>query len=83
MSQVIDEAYSAKLPRYKAIQELDKKVRNWYVPTILRIAAGPQKNGREMGESTVELTMQSLTTFAIREMSRSPQVALLPILNVS
>ncbi|KAF8343443.1 hypothetical protein F5887DRAFT_972939 [Amanita rubescens] len=69
MSQVIDEAYSAKLPRYKAIQELDKKVRNWYVPTILRIAAGPQKNGREIEESSVELTMQSLTTFAIREMT--------------
>ena len=74
MSQVIDEAFGAKPPRYKVIQELDRKVRNWYIPPVLRIAAGPHKNGRETEESTVELTMQRLTTFAIREMSRSRQV---------
>lgn len=80
MSQVIDEAFGAKPPRYKVIQELDRKVRNWHIPPVLRMAAGPQKNGRETEESTVELTMQRLTTFAIREMSRSLRPSSPPML---
>ncbi|KAK2465637.1 hypothetical protein APHAL10511_002181 [Amanita phalloides] len=70
MSQVMDEAFSAKPPRYKVIQELDKKVRNWYVPPILRInVSGSPKMGKEMDDTSVELTMQRFTTFAIKEMT--------------
>ncbi|KAF8627682.1 hypothetical protein AX15_004301 [Amanita polypyramis BW_CC] len=70
MTQVMDEAFSAKSPRYKIIQKLDKRVRNWYVPPILRTPSYEGvRNDKESDQPSLELTMQRFTTFAIKEMT--------------
>lgn len=75
LSVVHDQAFSAKTPSYKAITELDKKVRNFYVPPSLHIPGfGGSKIGTEVERPSVELTMQRYITFAIREISERHQV---------
>ncbi|KIL65536.1 hypothetical protein M378DRAFT_10667 [Amanita muscaria Koide BX008] len=71
MSQVINEAFiSARPPKYKLIQELDKKARNWYVPPSLQIPGYvASRNGGEPENCGVEVTMQRFTAFAIKEMT--------------
>lgn len=70
MSAVHDQAFGAKTPSYKTITELDKKVRNFYVPPSLQIPGfGGSKIGTEVEQPSVELTMQRYITFAIREIS--------------
>ncbi|KAF8630740.1 hypothetical protein AX17_005335 [Amanita inopinata Kibby_2008] len=70
LSRVHDEAFSARTPSYKVIQELDKKVRNWYIPPSLQVpGSGSVRNGQELHSPSVELTMQRFITFAIKEMT--------------
>ena len=68
---VHEQAFGARPASYKAIQDLDKKVRNFYVPPSLRV---PGFGGAKMEASgpppSIELTMQRYTGFAIREISK-------------
>jgi hypothetical protein len=67
---VHDQAFGSRTPAYTTIQELDKKVRSWYVPPSLMVPGfGNSKIGVEVEQPTIELTMQRYTAFAIREMS--------------
>jgi len=71
LSTVIDQAFGARTPSYKVVQELDRKVRTWYVPPSLQVPGfGTMKSGSEVERPSVELTMQRYTAFAIREMSK-------------
>lgn len=70
LSNVHDQAFGARTPNYKVIQELDKKVRSYYVPPSLQVPGfGGSKVGAEVERPTVELTMQRYITFAIKEIS--------------
>lgn len=66
-----DQAFGARTPTYKLIQDLDKKVRNWYIPPSLQVPGfGSSKvHSTEIEQPTVQLTMQRYIVFAIREMS--------------
>ncbi|RDB15770.1 putative transcriptional regulatory protein C1F7.11c [Hypsizygus marmoreus] len=70
LSQVHDQAFGAKAPNYKVIQELDRKVRSWYIPPSLQVPGfGGTKIGAELEQPTVELTMQRYIAFAIKEIT--------------
>ncbi|TFK74898.1 hypothetical protein BDN72DRAFT_758817 [Pluteus cervinus] len=70
LSQVHDQAFGAKTPSYRTIQELDRKVRADYVPPSLQVPGfGGAKSGIELDQPSVELTMQRYTAFAIKEMT--------------
>ncbi|KAL0566479.1 hypothetical protein V5O48_015534 [Marasmius crinis-equi] len=61
---------SARPPSYKTIQEMDKKVRLYYVPPSLQVPGfGGVKYSREPEQPSTELTMQRYIAFAIKEMS--------------
>lgn len=72
LSVVHDQAFGARTPNYKTLQELDKKVRMFYVPPSLQVPGfGGAKIGVDVDQPTVELTMQRYIAFAIREISQS------------
>jgi len=84
LSLVHDKAFSARTPGYKAIQELDKRVRSFYIPTILQVPGfGGAKIGLEPELPSVELTMQRHIAFAIREISKWLEVSWSPFTQVS
>ena len=65
---VHEQAFGARTPSYKTIQELDKKVRNFYVPPSLRVPGfGGVKPDINSVQPSVELTMQRHVAFAIKE----------------
>ena len=76
LSVVHEQAFGARTPNYKIIQELDKKVRGFYIPPSLQV---PGFSGKPTtaslvppGEAEVpsmQLTMQRYTTWAIKEIS--------------
>ncbi|KAF9048224.1 hypothetical protein BDZ89DRAFT_978408 [Hymenopellis radicata] len=67
---VHDQAFGARPPSYKTLQELDKKVRSYYVPPSLQVPGfGGAKLGPEIDRPTTELTMQRYIAFAIKEMT--------------
>lgn len=74
LSVVHEQAFGARTPNYKIIQELDKKVRGFYIPPSLQVpgfsgklAAVPPSG--EMEEPSLQLTMQRYTAWAIKEIS--------------
>jgi hypothetical protein len=70
-SVVHDQAFGAKPPSYSTIQELDRKVRVWYVPPSLQVPGfGGAKLGTDVTPPTVQLTMQRYIAYAIREISK-------------
>ncbi|KAJ2923910.1 hypothetical protein H1R20_g13194, partial [Candolleomyces eurysporus] len=70
LSVVHDQAFGTRFPSYSVIQELDKKVRNWYVPPSLMVPGfGNSKIGMEVEQPSVELTMQRYISFAIKEIT--------------
>ncbi|EAU90340.1 hypothetical protein CC1G_09022 [Coprinopsis cinerea okayama7 len=70
LSVVHDQAFGTKAPSYSVIQELDTKVRNWYVPPSLMVPGfGNSKISGEVEQPSIELTMQRYTAFAIREIT--------------
>ncbi|KIK61560.1 hypothetical protein GYMLUDRAFT_96415 [Collybiopsis luxurians FD-317 M1] len=73
LSLLMDQAFGARPPSYKSIQDMDKKVRNYYVPPSLQIPGfGGASVGRELEQQpTIELVMQRYIAFAIREISAS------------
>ncbi|EMD39039.1 hypothetical protein CERSUDRAFT_133798 [Gelatoporia subvermispora B] len=67
---VHEQAFGARTPTYRMIQELDKKVRSFYVPPSLRVPGfGGAKMEVDPAPCTIELTMQRYIAFAIREMT--------------
>lgn len=72
MNIVQEQAFGARTPSYKTIQELDKKIRNHYVPPSLRVPGfGGARLEAELVQPPVELTMQRYIAYAIREISAS------------
>ena len=78
LSIVHDQAFGARPPNYKLVRELDKKVRNWYIPPSLQVPGFGSHRGYSTtaasvaaDQPTVQLTMQRSIVFAIREISRS------------
>lgn len=69
-SLVHDQAFGAKTPSYSTIQELDIKVKNWYIPPSLQVPGfGNSKIGPELEQPPIELTMQRYIAFAIKEIT--------------
>ncbi|KAI0080188.1 hypothetical protein K474DRAFT_1590474 [Panus rudis PR-1116 ss-1] len=70
MAVVQEQAFGARVPNYRTIQELDKKVRNFYVPPSLQV---PGFSGAKLdinsASQPVELTMQRYIAYAIKEMT--------------
>ncbi|TFK39379.1 fungal-specific transcription factor domain-containing protein [Crucibulum laeve] len=70
LSVVHDQAFGTRTPNYKVIQELDRKVRQWYIPPSLQVPGfGGAKVGAEIEQPSIELTMQRYIAFAIKEIT--------------
>ncbi|KAF5336144.1 hypothetical protein D9611_006191 [Ephemerocybe angulata] len=70
LSVVHDQVFGTRRPTYDTIQELDKKVREWYVPPSLMVPGfGNAKIGTEVEQPSIELTMQRYVGFAIKEIT--------------
>lgn len=69
-----DQAFGARPPNYKVIQELDKKVRGFYIPPSLQVPGFSGKasasSSIEMERPTLQLTMQRYITWAIKEICK-------------
>ena len=70
MSVVHDQVFGARTPNYKVLQQLDRKVRDFYTPPSLQVPGfgGPMA---DVDSVPVFLTLQRYIGFAIREMSES------------
>ncbi|KAI8996354.1 fungal-specific transcription factor domain-containing protein [Trametes punicea] len=70
LAVVHERAFGATVPRYSVISELDKKVRDFYIPPSLRVPGfgGAPLEGPHV-QPPIELTMQRYTAFAIKEMT--------------
>lgn len=70
MSVVHDQVFGARTPNYKVLQQLDRKVRDFYTPSSLQVPGfgGPMTDVESV---PVFLTLQRYIGFAIREMSKS------------
>ncbi|EKM50386.1 uncharacterized protein PHACADRAFT_263665 [Phanerochaete carnosa HHB-10118-sp] len=69
LNVVHEQAFGAKTPSYRTIQELDKKVRNYPVPPTLRVPGFGGAKMLEIEQPSIELTMQRHIAFAIKEMT--------------
>jgi len=69
MSVVHDQVFGARTPNYKVLQQLDRKVREFYTPPSLQVPGfgGPMADVESV---PVFLTLQRYVGFAIREMSK-------------
>ncbi|KAI9064177.1 hypothetical protein FKP32DRAFT_1591599 [Trametes sanguinea] len=67
---VHERAFGATVPRYSVISELDKKIRDFYIPPSLRVPGfgGAPMEGSHV-QPPIELTMQRYIAFAIKEMT--------------
>ena len=70
MSVVHDQVFGARTPNYKVLQQLDRKVRDFYTPPSLQVP-GFGGTMADLDAVPVYLTLQRYTGFAIREMSKS------------
>jgi hypothetical protein len=70
MSVVHDQVFGARTPNYKVLQQLDRKVRDFYTPPSLQVPGfgGPMA---DVDGVPVFLTLQRYIGNAIREMSKS------------
>ncbi|KAF8498708.1 fungal-specific transcription factor domain-containing protein [Russula emetica] len=68
MSVVHDQVFGARTPNYKVLQQLDRKVRDFYTPLSLQVPGfgGPMT---DIDSVPVFLTLQRYIGFAIREMT--------------
>ncbi|KAI0272646.1 fungal-specific transcription factor domain-containing protein [Gloeopeniophorella convolvens] len=68
LSVVHDQVFGARTPNYKVLQQLDRKVREFYTPPSLQVPGfgGPMT---ETEVAPVELTLQRYIGYAIREIT--------------
>ena len=67
-----EQVFGAQLPSHRQLMELDKKIREFYLPPSLRVR-GCGGNKVDTGNPpTYEQDLQSYCAFAIREISASP-----------
>ena len=70
LSIIHDRVFGGRTPTYKSIQEMDKRVREYYIPPSLQVPGfGRSKMRMEVDHPTLQLTMQRYIAFAIREIS--------------
>ncbi|KAK0467253.1 fungal-specific transcription factor domain-containing protein [Desarmillaria tabescens] len=70
LSIVHDQAFGARPPSYKTLQDLDRKVRSYYVPPSLQVPGfGGARMGPELEQPSTQLTMQRYIAFAIKEIT--------------
>ncbi|KAI0047246.1 hypothetical protein FA95DRAFT_1559311 [Auriscalpium vulgare] len=67
-SIVHDQAFGARTPNYRVIQQLDRKTRDFYTPPSLQVPGfgGPMS---EIEPAPLQLTLQRYIGFAIKEMT--------------
>jgi hypothetical protein len=70
MSVIHDQVFGARTPNYKVLQQLDRKVRDFYTPPSLQVP-GFGGSMTDVDAVPVYLTLQRYVGFAIREMSES------------
>lgn len=70
MSVIHDQVFGARTPNYKVLQQLDRKVRDFYTPPSLQVP-GFGGSMTDVDNAPVYLTLQRYIGFAIREMSES------------
>ncbi|CCM00380.1 uncharacterized protein FIBRA_02410 [Fibroporia radiculosa] len=68
-SIVHEQAFGARVTSYRTILELDKKVREFYLPPSLRIPGFGGSKGGPQTAQPLELTMQAHCAFSIREIT--------------
>ncbi|KAI0349656.1 hypothetical protein OH77DRAFT_1499462 [Trametes cingulata] len=70
LAVVHERAFGAAVPRYSVVMELDKKIRDFYIPPSLRVPGfgGASLEGPNV-EPPIELTMQRYIAFAIKEIT--------------
>jgi len=68
MSVIHDQVFGARTPNYKVLQQLDRKVRDFYTPPSLQVPGfgGPMT---DVDSVPVYVTLQRYIGFAIREMT--------------
>ncbi|KAL1746787.1 fungal-specific transcription factor domain-containing protein [Schizophyllum fasciatum] len=70
LSVIQDQAFGAHTPSYRTIQELDRKVRTFYVPPSLLVPGfGGVQLSAGAAQPSMQLTMQRYIAFAIREIT--------------
>jgi hypothetical protein len=72
LNVVHDQAFGTRTPSYKAIQDLDRKVRNWHMPPSLQVpgfGTATKQATTEVERPSVQLTMQRYIAFAIKEIT--------------
>ncbi|KAI0629194.1 hypothetical protein C8Q77DRAFT_1066223 [Trametes polyzona] len=70
LAVVHERAFGATVPRYSVINELDKKIRDFYIPPSLRVPGfGGASLDAPNAQPPIELTMQRYIAFAIKEMT--------------
>jgi hypothetical protein len=69
LSIVHDHVFGAQTPSYKTLLDLDKKVREFYVPPSLQVSGFGNGISTEAEQPSIELTMQRYVGFAIREIT--------------
>lgn len=77
LSIVHDQAFGARTPNYKVIQELDKKVRGFYIPPSLQVPGFSGKSSTsplstssgEIERPSLQLTMQRYIAWSIKEIT--------------
>jgi hypothetical protein len=70
MSVVFEQVFCVRLPDYKRLQELDKKIKSFPLPPSLRVPGyGTTNVGDEFEQPRVETTLRRLGATAIKELS--------------
>ena len=70
LSTVHEQAFGARTPNYTLITQLDKKVKDYYVPPSLHVPGFGGAKMMELATPSIELTMQRHIVFAIKEISK-------------
>jgi hypothetical protein len=73
MSVVHDQVFGARTPNYKVLQQLDRKVRDFYTPPSLQVPGfgGPMA---DVESAPIFVTFQRYVGYAIKEMSKSTRL---------
>lgn len=78
-SVVNEQVFGARLPSHRQLMELDKKIRDFYLPPSLRVR-GFGGNKADAVSPTYQQDLQSYCAFSIREISalHPPRLCVVP-----